>query len=599
MRTLMQSLALMTLVAFTTAFAGKVTIATKGEAVVPTGNVVFASTYQQWIDPANNFVKYIDQYDQARVVFIGSEAYSVDGDGKVPTVSEGMGYGLLLSYANDDQLLFDKFLRYVIATANNYGCGLFDARQRCCLATSPFLMPWLVNEQGKPFWYQSSPSLSNRALADAEATYTSGSASDADFQIAWAVHLAAEKVKANSWQNSSFTTSSGTFNYAELFEAIGKAIRLSDVDLDTLRYAPGNQWGTAGTAFCYPGYFTPQAFDALAQLPPLDVSSECPVNPPVQTPANSLLLIYKNNVTKTVSIDYMGGAGTIAPDQNFVPKPDSSTGFTVEAIATASATSTSSNQYYNNLTFQATFYGELGQALYVANYFFEYNTFNGVLKWVVTDRGSSPEAKVCLINNVAHVFLTEPDIEKVNFGWAAVKTNTLLTVQTFQETYHTGLFPNTLFYGGEYPYNPWNRSFAYDAVRFPLWAASYAYTTNPKDSTSALQRSMLSALVGPKGVAPFIQPVPLGKSMPTEGIEVFTDQPVGNYSTAAPSLNGPIAMTALLSGNQALYDSLIGPLTSYQITQRQPQPSDPAGDSGPYFDAAILLLVEALINQKM
>ncbi len=66
-------------------------------------NVDFVSTYDQWQSRSNNFIEYIDDKDQARVIFVGSESSSADGNGKRTTVSEGMGYGLLLAYAYDDQ----------------------------------------------------------------------------------------------------------------------------------------------------------------------------------------------------------------------------------------------------------------------------------------------------------------------------------------------------------------------------------------------------------------------------------------------------------------------------------------------------------------
>ena len=117
----------------------------------------WTSSYAEWIDPKNNFVDYIDAYDQARVIFIGSSAYSADGQGQRPSTSEGMGYGLLLAYAYNDQTTFDKFLRYTLATAQNYGCSLFDGGSKTCLANAPFMMPWIVNEAGQPFWYEALP----------------------------------------------------------------------------------------------------------------------------------------------------------------------------------------------------------------------------------------------------------------------------------------------------------------------------------------------------------------------------------------------------------------------------------------------------------
>lgn len=145
----------------------------------------FKSTYAQWSSKDNSFVNYIDQYDQARVIFAGSAVTSHDNDGQSPTVSEGMGYGLLLAYANNDQILFDKFLRYVLGTAGNYGCSSYDPNKNTCYASSPFLMPWIVNKDGKPFNKVDDPK--NPGVYH----YSNGSATDADIQIAWAVSLAA------------------------------------------------------------------------------------------------------------------------------------------------------------------------------------------------------------------------------------------------------------------------------------------------------------------------------------------------------------------------------------------------------------------------
>lgn len=549
----------------------------------------FSSTYAQWKDPANSFISYISDYNQARVIFCGSEAYSEDGNGQIPTVSEGMGYGLLLAYANDDQTLFDQFLRYIIATANNYGCGLFDGTTNACLADAPYLMPWIVNDLGQPFWYMSSPT--------SQAYFSSGSATDADLQIAWAIYLAAQAVNNGKWQSSTFQSIDGTLSYAELFEVMGKAIRLSDVDLDTLRFTPGNQWGAAGAEVLYCGYFTPQAFDALATLPLLDLSNCCPQKVEPIQPASSFQLFYKNNLSKTISIDYMGSAGTLTAGSNFVPKQGSETGFTVASVTTAKADSTSSNVYYNNFTFQATYYDESGAPALWANYYFEYNTVDNVLEWRVTDNGSSPEAKVCLSDNVAHVFLTEPGIASVNFDWNVVKINSLLAIQNFQEEYQTGLFPNTVFYDGDYPNDTFNLSFAYDAIRFPLWSAPYAYVSNTTDTTSSLQRWMLTYLLD--DVAPFIQSTPQGNSLPDNGIEVFSQTPLGGYASAPPALNGPIALTAYLSGDSDLYGALVDSLTGYQILDNQPESTDPTGDSSPYFNAIMLLLTEAFFSGKL
>jgi endo-1,4-beta-D-glucanase Y len=553
----------------------------------------FMSSYEQWKDPQNTFVHYIDEEDQARVIFIGSQAYDRDNNGRYPTASEGMGYGLLLAYANNDQILFDKFLRYIIVTANNHGCSLLEGESPICSAKDPFLMPWLVNESGEPFWYQTSPK--------DEARYTSGSASDADFQIAWAVYLASKAAEKGRWDNNTFHSITGVITYAELFHIMGKAIRLGDIDLDTLRYVPGNQWGAKGSKVLYSGYMTPQAFDALATIPPLDVSDICPEKPPIQPPfPSSLLLVYKNNLIKTVSVDYLAGSGPVEAKQNFILKPRTSSGYTVSGATTAIAVVEPDEAQDNTVFFQATLYDENGQPQYWVNYEFEYiPADNEQLSWKATDKGSSPEAKVCLVDNIAYVFLTQPDIHKVNFKWSEIKSNSLLTVQSFQETHNTGLFPNTIYDDDNYPETSFNRSFGHDAIRFPLWVAPYAYATPSHNNKVDVERSIIEALLSTRGVASFIRTSSLGNTMPYDGIDVFAKTALGGYSSAPPALNAPLALAAFLSENQTLYNTLVGSIGNYQITEHQPKFSDPEGDSSPYFNAAILLLTEAFFNNKL
>lgn len=225
----------------------------------------FVSSYSQWIDKQNSFIDYfeVDGQEQARVVFAGSSMQDPDSDR--PTVSEGMGYGLLLACAYNDQGTFDKFLSYVISVANNDGCSLYY--NNACHTPAHFMMPWMVNSAGKTFMY-TPPGAST-------AYNTSSSATDADIQIAWAVYLASQKVQQNAWQNTQFKTSEGTLDYDGIFQKMALGIRLADVDSKALRYSPGNQWDIAGTKVMYPGYFTPNAFAVLEKAPIPDISVDC------------------------------------------------------------------------------------------------------------------------------------------------------------------------------------------------------------------------------------------------------------------------------------------------------------------------------------
>lgn len=541
----------------------------------------FVSSYQQWVDPNNHFVDFFssNNEEQARVIFIGSSAYSQDGQGNRPTVSEGMGYGLLLSYANDDQATFDKFLRYLLSTANNYGCSAYG--NQTCYATAPLMMPWIVNEDGKPFWFLASQG--------ATAYYSNGSATDADIQIAWALYLASLKVAKNSWQSSTFATTQGTLTYAEIFQLMGVEIRLNDVDMKNLRYVPGNQWGAAGVQVLYPGYFTPQAFASLDTLPVPDVSSTCP-SFPAHDPINSLHLIFKNNIAKTVSIDYMGGNGGVQVNGNFVPKPGVPNGYTVSAITTAEAVFSSTNPYYANASIQATYYDEQGNPTMKSNYSMEYNNN----QWTVKDNGSSTESSFCQSQpgNSVFVCLTDPNIQQVDYSFATVVNNSLAAIEDFQTKYSTGLMPNVIHYDGT-NYDEWSESFAYDACRFPLWASDFIKNNPTHPSTTAITQA-LTGLLGDKGIASFIK----NGTLPSGGIDAIKQTAVGNWDTLSPPLNAPVTAAAEVLNNEQVYNALISGVVSYDITKNQPSTTDPIGDSSPYFNAVMVLLTRACMENR-
>lgn len=548
-------------------------------------NYSFVSTYQEWINPNNQFIDYFD--DQARVVFIGSAAYSKNGDGTRPTVSEGMGYGLLLAYANNDQTTFDKFLRYIIGVANNQGCSVFTGQE--CLAPCPFLMPWVVNEQGVPFWY----------LPNASSTtsyYSSGSASDADMQIAWALYLASENVKKGSWANSTFSTVKGVLTYRQIFEIMALQIRLNDVDLRKLRYTPGNQWGASGKKLIYPGYFTPQAFLALDKAPLPNISTSCPNPYPTNSPINSLKLVFKNNATKTVSIDYLGGNGGLQVDANFVPKPADPNGYTVGALEEATAIFTSDNQYYANATIQATHYAPNGFATITSNYYIEYN--NNV--WTVTDKGSTPkQSTYCQspAGNVVYVFLTQPGINRITFKFSQVLDNSIKAIlknqMSYVRPYKNALLPNVIYYNGTFPDDNFSYYFGFDSCRFGLWTGGFLQS-NP-GYNNPLIRISLALLLRKTGIANFIQ----NNTLPAQGINILTDQPFGDWSNPAIPLNATMMTGAAALGYTKIFNALSPPVLAYQLVNNQPSVNDPEGDSGPYYNAAMVLLSEAILNKKL
>lgn len=546
----------------------------------------FTSNYQQWVDPNNHFIDYFS--DQARVIFMGSQAYSQSGDGTRPTVSEGMGYGLLLAYANNDQATFDKFVRYIMGVANNQGCSVFTGQE--CLAPCPFLMPWVVNDQGVPFWY----------LPNASSTtsyYSSGSATDADMQIAWALKMASDYVKKGTWTNSTFSTVKGTLTYEQIFEEMTLQIRLNDIGLRTLRYSPGNQWGRTGKTLMYPGYFTPQAFLALDAAPTPNVSTNCPNPYPTNSPDNSLMLVFKNNGTKTVSIDYLGGNGSVQVDANFVPKPGVPNGYTVAPLEEATAIFSSSNAYYANATIQATHYAPNGFATITSKYYIEFN--NNI--WTVTDQGSTPKLSTYCqspAGNVVYVFLTEPGVENVTFKFSKSLNSSFKTILKNQigylSLYRNTLLPNVIYYSGNFPDDDFSYIFGYDACRFALWVGGFLQS-NPNYKNNTALRSSLSLLLRKTGIANYIK----NNTLPSLGIDVLTNQALGDWNSPAIPLNATVMTGAAILGYQDIYNALSPSVLNYSIVDNQPSVNDPTGDSGPYYNAAMVLLSEAILNKKL
>lgn len=135
------------------------------------------------------------------------------------TVSEGMGYGMLLAVYHDDQEVFDQLFRYVEQYLNERG-----------------LMNWEVHPEGAVTGY--------------------GSASDGDEDIAFALLMAARRWK-------------GCGSLSEPYEAIGarmvEAMWTYEVDqmLDYL-WRPGDSWGTRDITNL--SYFAPAYFRVFGEV---------------------------------------------------------------------------------------------------------------------------------------------------------------------------------------------------------------------------------------------------------------------------------------------------------------------------------------------
>jgi hypothetical protein len=249
----------------------------------------FLTNYNAWL--TDGFVTTFNAPDPAngqktqpamRVIYSTYNAINYKNDnppntaGNSPTVSEGMGYGLLLAYAANDQATFDKFLWFIYSEAYYQGCARSTEDQSSCSIKSQYLMPWMVDESGNPFNY-----------AVGGGYMTNGSATDADIQIVWALNLAQQRVNAGKWTASKFNS----MTYGQLATAMAGEINRYEINPGTQYYGtvlpngggvlftPGSQWGAptpptnggtgiSGTELMYPGYITPQAFDVLNTVQP-------------------------------------------------------------------------------------------------------------------------------------------------------------------------------------------------------------------------------------------------------------------------------------------------------------------------------------------
>ncbi len=144
------------------------------------------------------------------------------------TVSEGIGYGMILAVIMDEQTLFDNLWNYSQIHLNGNG-----------------LMIWLIDSDGNP----GVEDTSTNKLAG-------GSATDGDEDMAWALAMAAQK-----WGGHGSLTK----DYATLAkDQIGR-IWSSEVDHSGLNLInAGDSWGT--TFAWNPSYFAPNEYRLFAKL---------------------------------------------------------------------------------------------------------------------------------------------------------------------------------------------------------------------------------------------------------------------------------------------------------------------------------------------
>jgi endo-1,4-beta-D-glucanase Y len=140
------------------------------------------------------------------------------------TVSEGIAYGMILAVFMDDQPLFDNLWQYAQLHLNGNK-----------------LMIWLIDSNGNPG-------------IEGSGMPASGSATDADEDMAWALALAAQK----------WGTSATVGSYKSLAVSLIGRIYTSEADTRYDLLNAGDSWGT--TFAWNPSYFAPYEYRVFAKL---------------------------------------------------------------------------------------------------------------------------------------------------------------------------------------------------------------------------------------------------------------------------------------------------------------------------------------------
>ncbi len=178
------------------------------------------SSYVKWCDKSSPFIEFLDRNDQARVIWMGSEAYSTDGCGLEPTSSVSMGCGLLLTLAHRDQEMFNCFCRYILTLADEHSCRLFSSENQ---NKEPLFMPSIVNQFGECFWYKDSEDAM-------QAIYSLSSDLGGDSLIALSLFIADQYVVWKRWEPVTFNTPIGDLSYGDVFRRMISEMQKVDND---------------------------------------------------------------------------------------------------------------------------------------------------------------------------------------------------------------------------------------------------------------------------------------------------------------------------------------------------------------------------------
>ncbi|HRW58195.1 MAG TPA: glycosyl hydrolase family 8 [Chlamydiales bacterium] len=507
-----------------------------------------------WKDPENGFVIY--ENDEARVLFIGSKSLSTDSLGIRPTTSEGMAYGLLLAVANNDQKLFNQFLKYYISVANEYGCQ--NTSGPLCNHHCYYLMPWIVDETKRPYFYQSSlhePSI-----------YSSGSASDADIQIAWALSLASKKVCKKQWKDCFFITAQGKLSYKEILKNLYLEISLFDVDLKTNFLLPGNQWEKEGNDILFPGYITPQALYALNSVKWTDYKKTADISD------KNISLTIQNNSINPIKIDTLQGVFSCDLETPIIIMPYTSW---------RTPLSTKIEKPIKIKAYSCT---------YPIKSYLICEIKNDKQKWKCNTKNSTQDISSSIDqNNIKLTIQDGTSFKQVDFE--KVYQTLLKRLICYQNTEKTSLIPNKINFCEKSESN-WDHMMSFDAMRFLLWVPA---SKNLKiDADLILQKINQNKLIESKlikcqGMYTF----------PEEGINAYTGSCIKEFNSPMPALNAPILVFAYFTKQKDLFEKLLSAVSSYDISKNTPKKSDATGDSSPYYNAAILLLAKALLENRL
>lgn len=140
------------------------------------------------------------------------------------TVSEGIAYGMILAVFMDDQTLFDNLWQYSQLHLNGKG-----------------LMIWIIDPSGNP-------------ANESSGQPASGSATDADEDMAWALALAAQK----------WGTSPTLGAYKPIAVHLMGLVYANEADTRYDLFNAGDSWGT--TFAWNPSYFAPYEYRVFAKL---------------------------------------------------------------------------------------------------------------------------------------------------------------------------------------------------------------------------------------------------------------------------------------------------------------------------------------------